>query len=790
MKHSVVSRRTGAARRRSAGLRLGAAAAAAAALSIGGLPAPAASAADPGEPPALAPIDPQDWENPDDMTWDDYVAVPGESYNDPDVEGSVEQFKAAIVLLDFQDAEFNVTLPPHSTVFGNPQALAHDIPRSEVAEFYRDFLNTPNELNQGRTMHEYWMEDSDGRYGIDLEAFGPYRLPGKSHEYGLENSMNDGQAHCPAGDTCARNLRTDGYALWQAAVREDIGEEYDQVFWITAGQDESGTWQEFGPMLWENKEDVPDEWGPPDPALPNWAATRYVEWTSWRAAAAHWPNASGSLGFPSSTQAESSGMGVFAHEMSHLLGISDNYNNPFGIPLIRSYTGIYGMLSRGSFNGPGGPHTRWMIPPTQGSALGSQHMLRDKIDINLIDEDQVARLSREALDETGLAVVKVQAREKQGEPGSGVINGVNVAIAEDYQPSCDPADNPDCPRPFRTVQGQQAEGRPYNNFTLEVNQRIGADSFTPDTGVLLSMTKDQDQAPFVWIIDANPQDIQMVDFYRPDGTPEMITYGDFRQLSDAPFHAGTNSGSEYEYADPHNRLHFYVLDVEEDEDGVVSYTVAVRSTEGSGAQARGAALAAGEQGATTTQQLRDFVQALHLIGATSNRTDQKLALTLHQIRVREDKGQFKQAVLAMEYFLSVVEEEVTDPEAKRLLLEAAYEKNVELGGAGATSCTFDLTNTGAGPTTTAGHPEDASQWLGSDVYRLSASASGAGWSAELPNALATAEAGETVDVEAFVSRTKTAAKTGSVTLTAVSESDPSKTATATCSVAVHPDALT
>jgi M6 family metalloprotease-like protein len=768
-------------RTRPKALRLGAAAVAVAAMSLGGLPAStAAYAADPGEPPAMAPIDPQNWENPDDMTWEDYKVPPGSSWNDPSREGSEDQWNAAIVLLDFEDQPFNVTLPPHSTVFGNPQSLAHSIPREEVAQFYEDFLNKPNELNQGRTMHEYWMEDSNGRYGVDLKAFGPFTLPGKFHEYGGLSA-----AHCPAGDTCNRNLRTAGIAAWRAANGADIDLEFDQIFWATAGQDESGSWQEFGPMLWEDREDVPDAWGPPDPALPNWATTRYVPWTSWQAAKNHWPNASGASTNPNnprrpnSTQAESSGLGVYTHEMSHLLGIADNYNNPFGIPLRRSYTGIWGMLSRGSFNGPGGPHSRWQIPPTQGGAMGSQHMLRDKIDINLIDEDQVARLSREALDETGLAVVKVQARAAQGEPGSGVINGVNVAMSEDRTPDCVVAENPDCP------------GTGYNNYTLEVNQRIGADSFTPDTGVLISRTKDQDRAPFVWTIDAHPEDIQMVDFYRADGTPEMITMGDYRQLSDAAFHAGTDSGSQYEYVDENNDLHFYVIDVESDEQGVVSYTLAVRSLEGSGAQARGAGLAAGAQSdAPSTAGLVELVQDVHDEGFTSNRTDQKLQLTLNQIRVREAKGQFKQAVSAMEYFLSVVDAEVTDAGAKARLREAAYAKNAELGGAGATSCTFDLTNTGAGATTTEGHPENASAWLGSDVYRLSASATGSGWGVELPNALATAKAGETVDVSAYVTRTKTASKTGSVTLTAVSESDPSKTATATCAVAVHPDALT
>ena len=51
----------------------------------------------------------------------------------------------------------------------------------------------------------------------------------------------------------------------------------------------------------------------------------------------------------------------------------------------------------------------------------------------------------------------------------------------------------------------------------------------------------------------------MIDFYRPDGTPVAVVRGDPRQLNDATFHAGTGSGSAYEYVDTFNKLHFYVI---------------------------------------------------------------------------------------------------------------------------------------------------------------------------------------------------------------------------------------
>jgi M6 family metalloprotease-like protein len=524
-------------------------------------------------------LDPQAWQNPDTMTWDDWRAVPGRNWADPSVAGSERNFKIALVTLDYPDQPFVVTQRARSTVFGNPQATAQNIPRDQVATFYRDFLNTPNTLNKGHTLHEYWMQDSNGRYGVDLTGFGPYEMPAKSYQYGIENTMNPGE--CPTGEQCARNIRTDGLGAWRAAVGDEVADSYELVFILSSGQDESSTWQEFGQMMFQTKEDVPDAWGPPDPTKPNYARTRYVEWTSWKAAATIWPNAGGG----SSTQAESSGMGVYAHELSHLLTIGDNYNNPYGVPLRRAYTGIWSMMSRGSFNGPGGPHTRWQIPPVNGGSMGSLHTVRDKVKIGLLGEEHLLRLSREALASSGLVVAQVTARAVDAGPKG--LTGINVAMSRDNTTgSCDFRVEPLC------------DGGNYNNYTVEVVDRMGADSFTPDSGVLISKTKNADSAPFVWVVDANPQDIDMIDFYRPDGTPQKITMGDYRQLSDALFHAGTRSGSEYEYVDEANRLHFYVLDLKRDANGVLSYTVAVRSLDGTGGPStHGVAL---DQGFVTT----------------------------------------------------------------------------------------------------------------------------------------------------------------------------------------------
>jgi hypothetical protein len=266
-------------------------------------------------------------------------------------------------------------------------------------------------------------------------------------------------------------------------------------------------------------------------------------------------------------------MSTYAHEFSHILGVGDNYNNPYSVPARRDYSGPWEMLSRGTFNGPGGPHSRWLIPGTAGSSMGAQHMLRNKLKLGIVDEDAVLRLSRADLAKSGVVVTKVTARAVDRG-----LAGINVTLdGGDKSPACDVNADPYC------------DGGRYDNYTLEVVDRMGFDSFTPDSGVLLAKTKNADAAPFIWTIDANPQDIDKVDFVLPDGTPQKMTIGDYRQLSDALFHAGTDSGSEYEYVDTANRLHFYVLNRKRDRLGVLSYTVAIRSLDGAGPQTRGVA---------------------------------------------------------------------------------------------------------------------------------------------------------------------------------------------------------
>lgn len=535
----------------------------------------------------VAPADPQQWADQADMTWDDYTDVrPDEWASAATSTGSQSQYRTAVILLEFDDQPFLITQEPGSHPFDNPQADWTPVPQDEVADWYEDYYATPNEFNGGQTLHSYWMETSHGQIGVDVEVFGPYELPGKLHEYGIDDGMNGPiEQYCPMGDECGKDLRADATKMWRADTGCAEGLcDFDNAFLVTAGHDESATWEEFGQMQFASPEDVPDELGPPrnDDGTPvlnqlgepmtNWASTRYVDWTSWRAAANHWPNAGGGI----STQAESSGLSVFAHEFSHLRGLPDNYNNPFADDT-RSFTGYWEMMDRGTFNGPGGTHQRWQVPNAGGSGLGPHHMVHYKQDLGVLTDDMTVQLTRSGLADDGVAVTTLRSREHV--PGDGDKVALDLDVDGGWTAgACEAqvAEDPEfwCP-----------EGTDWQDYTMEVVDRVGNDSFAPGHGVLLAQNADEG-TPREWLVDANPQDADRVDYEGPDGQDVKVVRGDPRQLDDATFHAGTASGSASEWVDEPNGLHLYVLDTHRDSDGVLSYDVAARSLEGSGDQVR------------------------------------------------------------------------------------------------------------------------------------------------------------------------------------------------------------
>ncbi|NSW93717.1 MAG: peptidase M6 [Bacteroidales bacterium] len=512
------------------------------------------------------PIDPQMVQDQDDMTWNDYHPIPGKNWADPSLVPE-RSFRMALVAVDFPDQPFVITLPKGSDLFGNPQI--DPVKREDVPQFYSDFWLKPSEFNHGQTINGYWMEQSRGKFGITaLDPFGPYRMPRNLWQYGL-NEYNQNYS-TPDGSRAHHRMEPDIDSLWKADAG-DIKSKYDAILRIYAGYDETGVWQEFGEMKFLSKDDIPEEWGNPDTTKPRWVPTRYVPWTSWKAGQMQW-------GLSSIRQGENSG--TITHELGHYaFRIGDNNNNPYVQPYRRAGSGPWDMMDRGSFNGPGGPHMRWVVPASMGAAMPAGLMLRNRMANGFVNKDQVLTLSREDLAKSGPVVATVTARavDPLKDSYAGLIVRLDGEEPHDRTPADDPATNPLSP------------GIPnYDFYSVEVVQRIGYDSFCPDNGVLIAKNKDKESRNggpngfncFNWVIDAHPEDINKIDFIKPDGTTVMRTIADYRQLNDALFHAGLNSGSQCKWTDEPNRLHFYIIDLFKNEQGILSYKVGVRSLDG------------------------------------------------------------------------------------------------------------------------------------------------------------------------------------------------------------------
>ncbi|NDL57569.1 FIMAH domain-containing protein [Phytoactinopolyspora mesophila] len=688
----------------------------------------------PGTGP-IVPVDPQDWVDMEFKTWDDYVPIRPEEWNDDSNHGSETQFEAAVILLDFEDEPFLIAQEEGAHPFGNPAPPGSPWegewePVDDVRGWFDDYFTTPNEFNGGQTIHSYWMETSHGRTGVSVDTFGPYTLPGKYHEWGLGHGPTGGRSLgdepdsvCPAGDNCTtfstqnpdgRNIRRDGNLPWRAemeaeglscptATNLDVADcGYDFVLYVTAGHDESSTWEEQGRMIFQTHEDVPDAFGPPGaedgPVLnsagnpiPNYVGTRYLHaagltpeeggFTSWRAGASQWPNATGGAR-PSSTQAESSGQSTFAHEISHLFGLPDNYNNPFADNM-RTATGYWEMMSRGTFNGPGGTHNRWQVPNQGGSALGPHHMTKYKRDMGFFQPGEIAELQRDDLPDDGIAVATLQARAHQ--PGADGQLGMRVRFGETTANG----------QNLRTCEALGHVGDDsfwchgndnYHNYEVEVVDTVGNDSFVPGHGVLIAMTRNNNTFPQVWLIDPNPETLDLIDYHRPDGTPVPVLRGDPRQVNNATWHAGTDSDSGFEFVDEHNKLHFYILDTYRDDAGVLLYDVAVRHLDGAG----------------------DFGRDVSLGGVDT-------------FAVGDSTGLLR----------------------------------------------LPLTNNG----------EAGQDLYSADVYRLSASVDEDGWDVWLPYEVKAVNAGQTAPAYVYAAADDGAAESATVTITATSESDPDATST-------------
>src|SRR5262249_39542487 len=157
--------------------------------------------------------------------------------------------------------------------------------------------------------------------------------------------------------------------------------------------------------------------------------------------------------------------------------------------------------------------------------MGAEHTLRNKIGMGFVPNSTVLRVNRNGLATDGIAVTDVIARAVNADPlPDGTRAGVQVfldgASPIDHEPACDINANPLCDG------GGPAGG--WTNYTLEAVQRIGYGSFEPDNGVMIAKNKPWTAGGrssegttcgyncFTWVEDAHPEDMNMVDYLKPD----------------------------------------------------------------------------------------------------------------------------------------------------------------------------------------------------------------------------------------------------------------------------------
>ena len=368
---------------------------------------------------------------------------------------------------------------------------------------------------------------------------------------------------------------------------------------------------------------------------------------------------------------------------------------------------MWDMMSRGSFNGPGGQHARYLIPPTQGAALGSQHNVRNKRVLNFLTDDDLLRLNRDGLAQSGMAVADVTAREVA--PTGGEISRRQHRARRHRRQRG--AVQRTATRP-RTATACRAHGQRHDH--RQVQQLHDGGRAADRLGLLRPGPRRPDlqdeehrrrpAAPSTASCGSSTptrRTSTRSTSSRPDGTPKLATLGDERQKNDALVQRRPELGlARTSTRTPPNRLHFYIIDKRTDADG------------------------------------HPALQGRRQVARRRRPADAR--------RQRSRRPQ--------------------------------------LGNAeGYTTCTFNLKNTGAAAATPNVHPQDASAFL--DQRRLPALGHRRPARAGARTSRTRSRRPSSASRSRCRSTSRRAPGAGTVTLNAVSESDPTKTASAVCTLA-------
>ncbi|MCL2151690.1 MAG: immune inhibitor A [Oscillospiraceae bacterium] len=262
------------------------------------------------------PIDPQSWQLSRDKTFDDYKPNPVINWMTEFNPQSIARptslrnntaktaIAGGLIMIEYLDRKFisrgDVGSDPlgyylykqdgsgladtksNNPIYNVPQLVADEkhggdiskVTDAEFAQWWADYLNKPQEINNGLTINEFWRENSYGKWSIDLTPYGPYTIPYFEFEtMGYDQGSSSFQTYRDQPPSFRRGSSGTSSGFGFDSVAATLVDSYvttgdfdwnniDFFFWLHAGYDESGVWQEFGMNQFPSRKDVPYELGP------------------------------------------------------------------------------------------------------------------------------------------------------------------------------------------------------------------------------------------------------------------------------------------------------------------------------------------------------------------------------------------------------------------------------------------------------------------------------------------------------------------------------------------------
>ena len=303
------------------------------------------------------------------MTWADYRPIPGTTWADP---ARVPGQRGAARRAGRRRLPRPAVRHHAAEAVGSCSAIRRStrFARAGRAAVLRRLLGQARHRSTTatRSTSTGWSSPTAGSAST-FDAFGPYRMPQQALR--VRPQRIGGQAGaCPAGSTCNGPLEPDADALWTAAAGADISRSTTSSCASTPATTRLG-------VAGVRRDEVPDQGGHPgrvgqaghDHARLGADALRAVDLVAGRRAAVGSSRQCGRGRAP----------GTITHEIAHTaFRIGDNNNNPYATPYHRVGSGPWDVMDRGSFNGPGGPHRRWVVPATRARSMPAGSMLRNR----------------------------------------------------------------------------------------------------------------------------------------------------------------------------------------------------------------------------------------------------------------------------------------------------------------------------------------------------------------------------------------------------------------------------